>query len=417
MTLTEFIPTTQTQNQLKQMVILAGGRGDRLAPLTDVIPKPLLTFAGKPFLIHLIEQGISYGFNEILLLTGYKSELIEQVILNWNNKTIKINIVETDQFLTTKQRLLSAQQHLSDFFCICYGDNFIQLDNNEFNLHFQKINDENEIRVLGFSGSGYNSKKNLLFNPEDKKITYNTSHSTLDKNLSLNLGWIILSKKIVSKLIWDSKSLEESIFGVEFHWKQIVTNCKSKYYSIGTLTRFGATSHFLNHSRISIILDRDGTLNEKAGPAEYVTTKSDFFWRKDIINIFSDFAGPNTEFYVVTNQPAVGRGLATKNQVDLLNSEMVSDIIANGGQPPAILACMHGWTDNCECRKPDVGLFTALQEMYDINWKNTIYIGDDARDREVAVSLNLAFIPATNAYTKISQDIKLILDKRLNPSN
>jgi D-glycero-D-manno-heptose 1,7-bisphosphate phosphatase len=119
----------------------------------------------------------------------------------------------------------------------------------------------------------------------------------------------------------------------------------------------------------------------------------------------------------VTNQPAVGRGLATKNQVDFLNSEMVSDIITNGGQSPVILTCMHGWTDNCECRKPNVGLFIALQEMYDINWKNAIYIGDDARDREVAVTLNLAFIPATNAYTKISQDIKLILEKRLNPSH
>ena len=417
MTLTEFIPTTQTQNQLKQMVILVGGRGERLAPLTDVIPKPLLTFAGKPFLIHLIEQAISYGFKEILLLTGYKSELIEQVIFNWKNKSIKIQIVETDESLTTKQRLLSAQNHLSDLFCICYGDNFIQLDNNEFNLHFQKIIGENEIRVLGFSGSGYSSKKNLLFDPEDEKITYNTSLGTVDQNLSLNLGWIILSKKIACQLTWDSKPLEESIFGVEFVWKQIVTNCKSKYYSIGTLARFGATSHFLNHSRITIILDRDGTLNEKAGPAEYVTTKSDFFWRKDVINIFTDFAGPNTEFYVVTNQPAVGRGLATKNQVDLLNSEMVSDIIANGGQPPVILACMHGWTDNCECRKPNVGLFTALQETYDINWKNAIYIGDDPRDREVAVTLNISFIPATNAYSKISQDIKLILEKRLNSTN
>ena len=56
-----------------------------------------------------------------------------------------------------------------------------------------------------------------------------------------------------------------------------------------------------------------------------------------MINIFSDFAGPNTEFFVVTNQPAVGRGLATKNQVDLLNSEiLLDDVRKKAPNPPTI---------------------------------------------------------------------------------
>ena len=60
-----------------QAVILAGGRGTRLAPITDSIPKAMVPFHGKPFMQHMLEMLREQGFERVLLLLGYKAEVIQ----------------------------------------------------------------------------------------------------------------------------------------------------------------------------------------------------------------------------------------------------------------------------------------------------------------------------------------------------
>lgn len=62
--------------KIKQAVILAGGTGERLRPLTENTPKPLAPVNGIPFLDYLIQSVVSAGINNILFLTGYKAEKI-----------------------------------------------------------------------------------------------------------------------------------------------------------------------------------------------------------------------------------------------------------------------------------------------------------------------------------------------------
>ena len=59
-------------------VILAGGKGTRLANLTKSIPKPMLKIGEKPVLEHQIELLKRYGIRDIIILTGYLSEVIEE---------------------------------------------------------------------------------------------------------------------------------------------------------------------------------------------------------------------------------------------------------------------------------------------------------------------------------------------------
>ena len=58
-------------------VILAGGRGERMIPITNLIPKPLIPIQGRPILAHQLDQLERLKFKEVYILTGYLSEAIE----------------------------------------------------------------------------------------------------------------------------------------------------------------------------------------------------------------------------------------------------------------------------------------------------------------------------------------------------
>ena len=60
-----------------KVVILCGGIGSRLAEETKLIPKPMVKLGGRPIISHIIEIYKFYGFNEFILATGYKNEVIK----------------------------------------------------------------------------------------------------------------------------------------------------------------------------------------------------------------------------------------------------------------------------------------------------------------------------------------------------
>lgn len=80
---------------MKTIVILAGGKGSRLGDLTKDIPKPMVDVHGKPFLDWLIQHYIAQGFNDIVISTGYKSEVIENYAWPIVTTIIKDNQIES----------------------------------------------------------------------------------------------------------------------------------------------------------------------------------------------------------------------------------------------------------------------------------------------------------------------------------
>ena len=60
-----------------QIVILCGGKGERLKPLTESLPKPLVEIKGHPILYYLVSYFERFGFRKFIITTGYKSDKIE----------------------------------------------------------------------------------------------------------------------------------------------------------------------------------------------------------------------------------------------------------------------------------------------------------------------------------------------------
>jgi len=83
------------------IVLMAGGRGQRLHPLTDTRPKPLLNVGGKPILEQIIDGFASQGFKKFWISVGYKADLIEKHFGNGSNKGLKIRYIHEEQPLGT----------------------------------------------------------------------------------------------------------------------------------------------------------------------------------------------------------------------------------------------------------------------------------------------------------------------------
>ena len=104
-------------------VILAAGEGKRLRPFTESMPKVMLPVANKPILEHVFDAVKKTGINEIIVVVGYKKEVIMEYFKDYND--IKIKYVVQDKQLGTANALLKAKNHIKDNFIVLSGDNII----------------------------------------------------------------------------------------------------------------------------------------------------------------------------------------------------------------------------------------------------------------------------------------------------
>lgn len=111
---------------ISKAVILCGGKGKRLAPLTDNIPKVLVKVEGKSLLDYKLEilEGL---VDEIIIVIGYKGDKIKDKIGN-KYKNLKITYVIQKEPLGTGHALECAKEHLKDRFLVMNGDDIYSKD-------------------------------------------------------------------------------------------------------------------------------------------------------------------------------------------------------------------------------------------------------------------------------------------------
>ena len=106
-------------------VILAAGKGTRLAPLTNEIPKVMVLVAGKPYLQHVIERLLEAGFDELCLIVGYKKEKIVSFV---EEKGYNVTFVEQKEQKGTGHAIGLAKEFVGEAnFLVYYADNLISV--------------------------------------------------------------------------------------------------------------------------------------------------------------------------------------------------------------------------------------------------------------------------------------------------
>lgn len=108
-------------------VILCGGRGTRAYPHTLEVPKPLLTVADRPVLLHVMELYAAQGFTDFVLSAGYKAEMIEafagSLPDSWH-----VEVVNTGESTNTAGRIRAVRDRLDETFLATYADGLGDVD-------------------------------------------------------------------------------------------------------------------------------------------------------------------------------------------------------------------------------------------------------------------------------------------------
>ncbi len=117
---------TKKDIQNIQVLILCGGKGERLQPLTNSVPKPLILINGRPILNYLISYFESHGFKKFVVAVGYKAGEIVRYCKE-NHQNLDIRIVDSGDADILK-RVQDAVQYIPGDFIMCYGDTLADVD-------------------------------------------------------------------------------------------------------------------------------------------------------------------------------------------------------------------------------------------------------------------------------------------------
>lgn len=220
--------------RIKQAVILAGGQGTRLCPLTNGLPKPLAPVNGIPFLDYLLSCLIDVGIVHVVLLVGYKAEKIMNRYGHElaDGTKIDYSIGEVDD--ATGRRLLNAKHLLDDTFMLLYADNYWPIDLKNMQVLYQK----NQVGVMATvfsnqSGTGeYGSENNVEVSADGFVICYDKSRQSNHLN-GVDIGYFIVNKSWIPFHRDDNLSFEEDLLPEFIAQKQLaafVTD--TQYYYI-----------------------------------------------------------------------------------------------------------------------------------------------------------------------------------------
>lgn len=146
----------------------------------------------------------------------------------------------------------------------------------------------------------------------------------------------------------------------------------------------------------AIFLDRDGVINRVImhnGIPNPPIRLSDVYLITGIKELIKKWHDDGYIVIVITNQPDVANNIVTKNKVDKINKYLKSEVMFDD-----IFVCYHNGNDNCNCRKPKVGLFIEAKTKYNIDFSKSYMIGDRWKDMEAGEKVGCKTIFIDNNY-------------------
>lgn len=426
-------------------VIMAGGRGTRIASVANDVPKPMINICGKPILEHQIDNLKACGLTDIILVIGYLGEKIKDYFGDGSRFGVCIEYFIEDHPLGTAGALFKMPQLTEDFLLLC-GDVIIDVDFNRF-IAFHKEKKAWASLVAHPNGHPYDSSL-LVTKIEAPKTAGGMpvdTHQVIcwmakeDERLyyknRVNAGIELISPELLKETMKnfvprhpetpDKIDLDRDVLKINIGSGRIYAYDTPEYVKdMGTPDRFFEVendiktgkvhAHNLKNRQKAIFLDRDGTINKMVG---FITKPEQFELLPGVAKAIKAINKSGYLAIVITNQPVIARGDCTFEQLQTIHNKMETELGKEGAFVDAIYVCPHhtdkGFSGerpeykcDCDCRKPKPGLLLQAAKDFNIDLSQSYMIGDS--DGDVRAGENAGVkeaIKVENLLTDISDII------------
>lgn len=378
---------------MKQCVILVGGLGTRLGAITQQVPKPLVDVGGKPFLAWVVDEIARHGFEEIVLLSGYRAEQFEAMADYIRGLGLRVIHSVEPAPAGTAGALTYARDHLDETFLLMNGDCLFDVNLRDL---VRPLAPEAMVR-LALRVMPVADRYGTVTLDGDQITAFVEKKATGQPGL-INGGLYVIRRSVLDLIGALPCSLEQDIFpGLVAAGQMSGAVYDRPFIDIGIPEALAESQTFVPGvaRRGAVFFDRDGVLNEDIG---YAHRPDQLRWMpgaREAVKRAND-AGLFT--FVVTNQAGVARGLYDEAAIGAFHEAMQADLWAIGAHMDGFEYCPHhpdfgrdgSAPVDCRRRKPGPGMILDLMDRWTIDPARSLLIGDRESDVAAASAAGIA---------------------------
>jgi D,D-heptose 1,7-bisphosphate phosphatase len=394
-----------------KVVIIAGGKGTRIASVNSEIPKAMIPVNGKPIIEYQVQLAKRYGFTDFLFIIGHLGHHISDYFGDGGRWGINIEYYQETQPLGTAGALGYLKDKLTEDFFVFYGDTVMDFDMAAM-LEYHKAKKADATLFVHPNDHPYDSDLVDLDSEGRVRRFFNKPHEEgfVSRNI-VNAALFIFSPAILSQIEVGVKShieknvlpccLEKgmSLYGyISFEYiKDMGT--PERYYAVCDDVLSGKVARLNRSNKCpAIFLDRDGTISKEVNLLNKPEQLELIEGAAEAIRLInkSDYLA-----IIVTNQPVIARNLCSIEELEIIHATLETMLGKEGAYVNAIYYCPHhpdkGYPEerpeykiDCECRKPRPGMLLQAAKDWNIDMEHSIIIGDSIRDVEAGENAKLA---------------------------
>lgn len=393
-------------------ILMAGGRGTRIAELFPNIPKPLIPVDGMPILEREIRSLASQGLKDLILTVGYLADKIIEYFGDGSQLGVKIDYFVEETPLGNAGALFQLRDKIGEEpLLLLNADAAFDVDFNRM-LDFHKkhgglvtlfthpnshpydsglIIADNDGKVEKWLSKEderpqwYNNRVNAGLHVIDPKVLeISLKNLNIDKETGFPKGKVDLDRQILKPLCGTGKMF---CYDSPEYVKDMGT--PDRFHQVEADYKNGVVqAKNLRNKQKAIFLDRDGTINKYVG---FLRNIDDFELIDGVPDAIRHINQSGYLAIVVTNQPVIARGEVSWDELHEIHKKMETLLGKDGAYIDGIYICPHHpdkgfegerpeYKIDCDCRKPKPGLLLHASNDFNIDLSQSIMIGDSDND-------------------------------------
>ncbi|WP_407049802.1 HAD-IIIA family hydrolase [Methyloraptor flagellatus] len=401
-------------SMIRQAVILVGGFGTRLRALGLDCPKPLAEIAGRPFVEHVIRHLARFGVSEIVLVAGYKGDMVRD---RYDGRTLfgaKLRVAIEAVPMGTGGAL-TVVDGLDDVFLVSNGDSLFDADLVGFLT--KPLADCSAGRVLLREiedGSRYGA---VSVGPDGLVVAFDEKREGSGRQL-INAGVYVLRRDAVAATIRNEPtSIERDVFPTWVADRRLeAVQAQGYFIDIGLPETFEQAGREL----LSVVtapaafLDRDGVINVDADGYSHRPERLAF--TPTAVEGIRQLNKAGFYVIVVTNQAGIAKGHYTEADMHDFHAEIQRRLMSQDAHIDAFYHCPYHPEGTVEVfredhadRKPRPGMILRALADWPIRTEGSFLIGDRSSDLEAAAGAGLPGVLVTSDIC----DLKAVAESQI----